>query len=160
MATLNVYVKYRPLRIGWCIRTGDMDHLRKALRFTHTMWGGRYNPIIPVDNSELANLLVEAFHLDALYPLSDDKNIQDFISKFSYLPWPSIHKELFIEGMNGKLSTILDIYHPVRHIYEEFNKSAEKPKVRATLYECDPADPIGDVVLCTCLLYTSPSPRD
>ena len=149
MATLNVYVKYRPLRIGWCIRTGDMDHLRKALRLTHTMWGGRYNPIIPVDNSELANLLVETFHLDALYPLSDDKNIQDFISKFPYLPWPSIHKKLFIEGMNGKLSTILDIYHPVRHIYEKFNKAAEKPKVRAILYECDPADPIGDVVLCT-----------
>ena len=46
MSTLNIYVKHRPVRISWCIREGNWDDLRKVLRLTHTLWGGRYNPII------------------------------------------------------------------------------------------------------------------
>jgi hypothetical protein len=42
------------VRVGWCIEHDDLDGLRTALRLTHTLWGGRFNPIIPVGNPGLA----------------------------------------------------------------------------------------------------------
>ncbi len=48
--TLSVNVTYRPIRIGFCIRQDNIDDYKKALKLTHTLWGGRYNPIIPVGN--------------------------------------------------------------------------------------------------------------
>ena len=50
MNTLSVTVRYRPIRIGWCVRIGDFVSLREALKLTFTMWGGYYNPIISVDD--------------------------------------------------------------------------------------------------------------
>ena len=40
MGPINLQVRYRPIRIGWCVREGDFEELRKALRLTHTFWGG------------------------------------------------------------------------------------------------------------------------
>jgi hypothetical protein len=42
---------------------------------------------------------------------------------------------------------VLDIYHPVRHIYEEHLDENQEPKVTATLFEWDAADPVRDVFL-------------
>jgi hypothetical protein len=68
MGTLSVKVRFRPIRIGWCVRKGNIEDVRRALRLTYTLWGGRYNPLIPVgDRDEHGRELVEAFRVDALY---------------------------------------------------------------------------------------------
>ena len=70
-------MRYRPIRLGFCVQKGNMDELRRALHLTHAFWGGRFNPVIPVGTSEedrrLAMSLVDAFHVDALYPLSNGR---------------------------------------------------------------------------------------
>ena len=48
------------------VKQGDFEELRKALRLTHTFWGGRFNPIIPLGDSELAGQLIKTFRLDCL----------------------------------------------------------------------------------------------
>ena len=117
------------------------------MRLTYTLWGGRYNPIIPVNNREMANQLVDVFRVDALYPAADDPQLHEFIKAFPYLPWPQFYKELFIQGMRGKLATFLDVYHPVRRIFEEHIEEKAEPLVNATLFEWDPTDPLCDVLL-------------
>jgi hypothetical protein len=54
MDTLNLRVRYRPVRFGWCVRNGNLEDYKKALEYTHTLWGGCYNPIIPIENLEFA----------------------------------------------------------------------------------------------------------
>ena len=147
MGTLSIYIRYRPVRIGWCVREDNLDDVRRVMRLTHTLWGGRYNPVIPVNNRELANQLVDVFRVDVLYPAADDPQIHDFINAFPYLPWPGFRKELFEEGMRGMVATFLDIYHPVRHLFEEHIKDKGEPRIAATLFEWDDADPLSDALL-------------
>lgn len=66
MNTQSLTVRYRPIRIGWCIRSGDFEAMREALKLTFTMWGGRYNPLIPVDDFDFASSLVRLFRVDVL----------------------------------------------------------------------------------------------
>ena len=70
MHTLSVTLRYRPLRIGWCIANGDVAGFRSAVRQSFTMWGGRYNPIIPVDDAETAEQLVRLYRVDMLIDIS------------------------------------------------------------------------------------------
>ena len=41
MESVRVDICYRPLRIGWAIRAGDMDAFRAAARLSFALWGGR-----------------------------------------------------------------------------------------------------------------------
>ena len=36
--TLRVDVCYRPLRIGWAVRQGDIAAIRQAVRYSHALW--------------------------------------------------------------------------------------------------------------------------
>ena len=149
MDTLNIRLSYRPIRIGWCIKTNNKVDLKKALRLTHTLWGGRYNPLIPIDDPALAKKIVDLFRVDALYPISDDQKVKDFIKEYPYLPWPIRRDKLFISDDNKKLPTILDLYHPARHLYEKFIKNKEKPEIRTCFYEWSDDDPLSEVFLAT-----------
>ena len=115
MNTLSVTVRYRPIRIGWCVRADDFKALREALKCTFTMWGGRYNPLIPVDDVELAHSLIRLFRVDVLWPASKDDIVKKFVDSFSYLPNPFYQEELFTLYGNGeRWPEIVDIYHPDR----------------------------------------------
>lgn len=52
MDTLRVDICYRPLRVGWVIKLGDTDAFRQAVKFSHTLWGGRFNPILMADRED------------------------------------------------------------------------------------------------------------
>ena len=41
------------------LEENNFDDYKKALKLTHTLWGGRFNSLIPVNNSKLAKYLVE-----------------------------------------------------------------------------------------------------
>ena len=56
MDTLRVDICYRPLRLAWVIRRGDFESLRRIFRVSHTLWGGRSNPVIVSTNLPLLAL--------------------------------------------------------------------------------------------------------
>lgn len=154
MAPVHLQVRYRPIRIGWCIKEGDIEDFRKALRLTHTLWGGRFNPIIPLGDPKLAHLLIRTFRVDCLYCISESPEGNAVLAEFKHLLWPGFHKELFIDGMHGsRLATFLDIYHPVRHLHEKNIKDREHPTSNGTVIRWDPADPLTDVFLATIGAY-------
>lgn len=150
MNTLSLRLRYRPLRLGWCILKGDIEALRQAVRLSFTMWGGRFNPIVPVDEFSFADALVKLFRADALVPLSQGAAVDRFLAAQNHLPWPMLSEGLFVETVGGhKAPTILDISHPAARLYEEFFRNNPSPQAGFDMYEWEAADPLADVFLCT-----------
>ncbi|WP_050802671.1 hypothetical protein [Komagataeibacter europaeus] len=51
MHDLSATLKLRPVRIALLTRPNDLRSIRKFMRFSVCLWGGAYNPIIPVMKS-------------------------------------------------------------------------------------------------------------
>lgn len=150
METLSVTVRYRPIRIGWCVRSNDLAALRESWCFSSTMWGGRYNPIIPIDDVDYARALAELFRVDLLWPVSNDAAVKSFIESFPHLPNPLFHDQLFVSHGNGTRSpAILDIYHPIGLFYKEHFKNNPNPGIEVAVYEWSVEDPLSDIWLAT-----------
>jgi ribosomal protein S27E len=153
MNTLSLRVRYRPVRLGFCVEKGNHEDLRQALRLTHTFWGGRFNPIIPVEKTDqsylLAKSLVEVFQVDALYAVRETELVKDLIGKFPHLIWPTFDNALFTHGPDGWVAEFLDVYHPVRNIFEEHVRDRNEPRISPTVYEWSAQDPLNDVFLAT-----------
>lgn len=147
MRASSLEVSYRPVRLGWCVRNNSWDDLRRAIRLTHTLWGGRFNPIIPIENVTAAEDLIKLYGVDALFPIAEEKPVTDFIARFTWLPWPSFDKALFVARDGGADATFLDIYHVVRHLVEDEAKARSKAKLSVTQFVWDSDDPLGDVFL-------------
>jgi len=109
MGPINLRVRYRPIRIGWCVREGDLEEFRRALRLAHTFWGGRFNPVIPLGDPELARLLIKSFRVDCLYCLSDSSEGTALLDEFKYLLWPKFKKELFESLRRGPIAANLQM---------------------------------------------------
>ena len=122
MGTLSLDVKYRPIRVGWCLQSGNWGQLRHALQLTHSFAGGRLNPLIPVDVPELAEYLLDRFRIDVLFPLEQSEGITGFIKSHEYLRWPEFGTpQLFHERWEERpaYGAIVDVYHVARRIREK-----------------------------------------
>ncbi|MBI2066818.1 MAG: hypothetical protein HYT77_02230 [Deltaproteobacteria bacterium] len=155
-SSLSIRVEYRPIKIGWCVHEGNFQELEEAMRFSHTLWGGRHNPIIPISDLTFARKLINTFRVDALYPMRSDPEMEKFIGQFPHLPWPLFHKELFIDGLDGKINTALDVQHPLRFIYEEQQKNLPVLRATPSLFQWDQDDPLSRIFLATMGAYPPP----
>jgi len=148
MHTVSINLRYRPIRFGWCVRTGDVAALRRAVKLSFTMWGGRFNPIIPVDDPALGDALIRLFRVDALAPTSDHEDVRTFIKKYKHLPWPFMGDELFVEDMRGeKRPRVVDISHPIEKLHEEHYRNNPNRNPVIDLVRWDAEDPLADVLL-------------
>ncbi len=50
MTTLYASLRLRPTRIGFLVRPGDLAAVRRIMRLCCCLWGGSFNPIIPVSH--------------------------------------------------------------------------------------------------------------
>lgn len=163
MSTLSVRVRYRPLRIGWCVRHGDWEQLLTALKLTHTLWGGRFNPIIPVGADEpRARQLIDAYRVDGLLPIERDPDLNAFANRFPWLHWPILSQSIFIQDEESAIPTVLDIYHPVERIFEKFFRNLpdddeEAPPAKTILPTWEPSDPLAAVLTATFGAYPTKS---
>lgn len=89
MANVSLVVGYRPLRIGFCVRAGSIQDVVKAVEINTILWGGLYNPIIPVgSDNDWNKQLIKLFGVDLLYPVEEVPELISFIDQFEYLSWP------------------------------------------------------------------------
>jgi hypothetical protein len=119
MNPMTLHVRYRPVRIGWCVQEGNLEQLRTAWRLTHTLWGSKYNPVIPLGDIRLAQDLVKTFQVDCLYPFAESAEATALASDFKYLLWPGRTPQIFEDGFDGKVAGVLDVYHPARYVHEK-----------------------------------------
>jgi hypothetical protein len=159
MSTLSLKVRYRPVRIGWCIDGGDWDQLRTALRFTHAFAGGRYHPLIPIEPEGDARALVGAFHVDVLYPVSKTPTVTTFVGSYPNLPWPEYDDQLFWPRWEHRPphAVFVDVYHAAAQIHERRIRDVADPVLHATVFRWQPNDPLADVFLATAGAYPGAS---
>src|SRR5438105_13085143 len=117
MESLRVDICYRPLRIGWAIHAGDTSAFRAAARLSFALWGGRFNPIVVVEQEELARNLVDLFRLDMIIPVGESDIVKSFPKRFHHLVNPLFPNEVFIgDGAGGARSQVLDIHNALVHL--------------------------------------------
>ena len=156
MGSLSLHVRYRPVRIGWCVESERFEHLQSALRLTHAFAGGRFNPVIPVDRTELAEYLVDRFRVDLLFAVADTDAIAAFVQAHDYLYWPESKQALFDEAWQHipPRGAFVDVYHPARRLHET---RIRRRKLLLHAWEDD--DPLGLPLLAMAGAYPSPSPQ-
>lgn len=158
MDTLRVDIAYRPLRIGWVIKEGDFAAFREAVRLSHSIWGGCFNPILIADRELESRQLVELYRLDFLHPIGDGAEVKSFSEKFPHLVRPLIAGRMFLRGTQGTpaRSHLLDIHNALTSIRDIPARRAEvvRPAVQ---YSWNPADPLSDLFLIQLGGYPDPS---
>lgn len=154
--TMRVDVCYRPLRIGWAVREGDINSIRQAVKYSHALWGGRFNPILIVDREEEARQMVELFRLDLIWPLGDSQEVKDFPKKFPHLIQPFYADSIFVKDDKWRsFAHVLDISNAVSHWHTKPEwKHFKDAGLRAYQWQQD--DPLADVFLMQFGAYPSP----
>lgn len=155
MDTLRVDICYRPLRVGWVIKSGDTGAFRQAVKLSHTLWGGRFNPILMADREDEARRLIDLYRVDLLLPVGADDEVKAFPKKFPHLINPFFHDSIFIGGANEQMrAQLLDIHNALAHL-------RDKPEWKAIndqgfrIYNWQADDPLVDVFLTQFGTYPS-----
>jgi len=148
---INLRVRYRPVRIGWCIKTDDLTEFRAAARLSHTFWGGTFNPMIPLGDKTIAKRLIENFQVDCLHCYSQTSEGDQLLQEHQHLEWPHSYKELFVDywGSGRRTASFLDVRHPAQLLYENHIKGQTTLAWRAKYLKWSPSDPLADVFLAT-----------
>jgi hypothetical protein len=148
MDTVRVKICYRPLRVCWAIAEGDRDGFRRAVRFNHTMWGGRFNPIVVADRVDEATEIVESFRADMIVPIGESEVVKSFPKRFPQLIHPFFHEELFIDTHRpGEArAQFLDIHNALVKLREipEWKTINDRG---VHVYTWDANDPLSDIFL-------------
>lgn len=146
MATTSLSVKYRPIRIGFLVRDGNIDDLVKAAGINTLLWGGIHNPIIPVSgtNKEFSRQLLSLFSVDVLFAVSHTAEIDEVIKNNPFLRDPGHYAEnIFYEDWHTKKSILgyLDSINIVDYYWEkEFKNKPKRYKSNCALVKWDSTD--------------------
>lgn len=147
MDTLRVDICYRPLRVGWVIQSGDVDAFRLAVKFSYTLWGGRFNPIIMADREDEASQLIDLFRVDFLLPIGTSDLVKNFPKKFPHLITPFFHDSIYIgEENEQKRAQLLDIHNALTYLRDRPEWKSIKDR-GFRIYDWHANDPLADVFL-------------
>ncbi len=115
---ISVRVTHRPLKFAFCVAEGDFDALRRSIRLTCTLWGGRYNPIIPIgpDPAEARTAITESC-ADLLAEMSGTPEVRVLTRSMPWLRPALTLRDMFHQG--GLLASppgaaYLDVTEPLR----------------------------------------------
>ena len=103
MPSLYGELKLRPTRIGFLVRPSDLSSLRKVFQICSCLWGGIYNPIIPVSRA-----LPAAWRRDHRRRLPGRQLAMGYIRFFE--------PDVFVEtepGLAQSIGIADDIQHPL-----------------------------------------------
>ena len=64
MNNIRVDIRLRPIRFGFLVRPDDQENVLEIFRINTCLWGGMFNPIIPVFESVPSWLESEGFHFE------------------------------------------------------------------------------------------------
>src|SRR5689334_6633352 len=116
----RIWLDYRPVRIGWVIPGRDIARLATVATWSSCLWGGRFNPIIPIHDVTLADQLVKTFAVDILLPVNGTDATRIFIDRFPHLSNDRSREAIFRQ----RRCEFADIRHVVRHIFRNQDKQA------------------------------------
>jgi hypothetical protein len=119
-----------------------MASLTRAMDLAHTIWGGRFCPIIPADDFVYGRQLVDCFQVDALYPVLNAGVVGEFANRYPHLQWPFFDKDFFVEKASDSTGPqLLSVLHPLRHFEATMLAKQLSPTPVELLW--DETDPLG-----------------
>lgn len=148
MDTLRVNICYRPLRIGWAIKSDDFVSFRKAVKYSYALWGGRFNPILFVDREDESSQLIDLFRVDVIIPIGNSEEVKEFPKKYPYLINPFFDQPIFIKGNEhySSISNALDIRNALIYLQDK-PEWKEIKNIGVHYYSWDGDDPLADIFL-------------
>lgn len=150
MSSRSIGLTYRPLRIGWRLEGGDFEGLRRAMQTNFSWWGGRFNPVIPVDDAAHARQLCDLFRVDALIAASEAPGVTAFIDANPHIGWFERTQRLIVErGAQGRVSAIADIVEPMNRLFNEHYRGNPTAEPVIALHEWGANDPLADMLLAS-----------
>jgi hypothetical protein len=147
METARVDICYRPLRVAWAIHSADTDGFRQTVRLSHTLWGGRFNPIVMADRPEEAHQLIELYRADVIVAIGSDPTVVAFRAQFPHLITPYFPDRLFLRDQTEPARAhLLDIHNALVHWRATGDwKTVEEQGIRQFIWDDD--DPLADAFL-------------
>jgi hypothetical protein len=146
----RIWLDYRPVRIGWVIPDRDVVRLTTASAWNSCLWGGRFNPIIPVHDTAQADQLVKTFAVDLLISIDGTASTRAFIDRFPRLAMNRWREPIF----ERRRCEFADIRHIVRRIVRYQDEHAESHLVVPTWEPTDALHPLFSVLFG---LYPQPN---
>ncbi len=151
MAFSRASIKYKPLRVGFLVRDGNLEDLKKAAGINCLLWGGIYNPILPIvsgDNA-FAEQLMNLFSVDLLYAVAQTPEVEAFKAKYPFLRDPRHYAEnIFYEDWNTKKQVLglLDSKNIVDLFWnKEYKNKPSGYKSNFLFLKWEEADPLANV---------------
>ncbi len=146
MDTARIDIAYRPLRVAWVIQSNDFDSFRKVVRYSHTLWGGRFNPIVFADRPSEARDLIDVFRADMLMPLGTSPEVAGFAAAYPHLPTPYYSDGLFSGNGENARAELLDIDNALSFARKR-RTLEDLAKAEFRTFVWDPTDPLADLLL-------------
>ncbi len=122
----------------------DIAQLTTAANRNSCLWGGRFNPVIPLADRELAAKLIRVFGVDVLLPVEATDETAAFIASYPHLRYAFWGTSIF----NDKRCEFLDIRHAVKRAARHMAAGGRfGPLVRPVWAAADPLAPVFEVLL-------------
>jgi hypothetical protein len=150
-STTSLDVGYRPIRIGFLVRAGNINDVVWAAGVNTLLAGGVFNPIIPVSTrKDLSERLIERFNVDILTAAAaEDKELDTFQSKYPFLVIPfRASGELFMEEWetHKNVPVCLDSLNLIDRIWEtEFKHKPDDFQSNCSLLRWQDTDEARDL---------------
>jgi hypothetical protein len=138
----RIWVDYRPVRVGWVIPDRDITRLAKAAAWSSCLWGGQFNPVIPIDDPALADQLVRSFAVDLLIPIDATDATRILIDRFPHLAHTLWREPIFTR----RQCEFADIRHVVRRIFRHQDKQVQSALILPVWDQADPLGPLLSIV--------------
>jgi len=144
MNTTRVYIKKRPVKIGFLIEEGNIDDLVEIAGVNTLLWGGIYNPIIPINgnNERLSKNLIKTFDVDTISSEKNNKKINDFIKNRDYFKIGFESDSVFLD-QSKTIFKYTDIRHLIYYIWDNILKKKSNNKSDYYIANWDKADPLN-----------------
>jgi hypothetical protein len=134
----RIWLDYRPVRIGWVVPDRDIARLATAATWNSCLGGGRFNPMIPIDDLALADILVKTFAVDVLIPVEGTDATRAFIGRFPHLGHNRWHEPIFVGGQ----CEFADVRHILRRIFRHQYKQVESALILPVWSQMDELHPM------------------
>ena len=143
MNTTMVYMKKRPVKIGFLIEEGNIDNLVEIAGINTLLWGGIHNPIIPINNSErLSKNIIKTFDVDTISSGKNNKTNNDFIKNRDYFKIGFESDSVFLDR-SETIYKYVDIRHLIYYIWDNILKNKSNDKSDYYIVNWDKADPLN-----------------
>lgn len=144
MASLVLRVAYRPLRIGFLVRNGEIQDILEAVKLNTVLWGGMRNPLIPITaDSDSGRQLVKLFRVDVLYPVTDSTELHAFLEFHPHLSWPEVSRNQHgLFDADDKWLNAVDVVPWILRYEGRYSDEKPSPYVLVTWNSADPLAPM------------------